>query len=91
MQELISALKKTIEFLETSDDSALSNQGASEAQSILKKEMDSFAEKQKFTFFGKSKIKCLFLPTGALQEISISNNWGNEYLEIAEIVDRYIE
>ena len=90
MQELISALKQTIDLLEMSEDSALSNQGASEAQAILKKELVSFTEKQKFTFFGKSKIKFLFLPTGALQEISISNNWGDEYLKISEIVDRYI-
>jgi hypothetical protein len=91
MQELISALKETIDLLEGSEDSALSNQGAGEARSILEKELASFTKTQKFTFFGKSKIKFLFMPTGALQEISISNNWGDEYLRISEIVDKYIE
>ncbi len=90
MQDLISALEKTIGFLEKSEDSAWSNKTALEAKNILIKELKIFEEKQTFSFFGKTKIKFLFLPTGALQEISIDNGWGDEYLKISEIVDKYI-
>jgi|KBSSwiS6_1023812.scaffolds.fasta_scaffold20545_2 hypothetical protein len=33
------------------------------------------------------KIKLLFLPTGTLQEHSISNGWRDEYLKLAEKFD----
>jgi len=32
----------------------------------------------------------LFSPTSDLQELSISNGWGNQYLEIAEKFDKII-
>ena len=33
----------------------------------------------------------LFAPTGAIQEISIENDWGDEFLQIAEIGDEFTE
>jgi len=33
------------------------------------------------------KIHFMLLPTGDLQEISISSGWGHEFLKIAETVD----
>ncbi|WTW93172.1 hypothetical protein OG216_07165 [Streptomycetaceae bacterium NBC_01309] len=32
-------------------------------------------------------MRLLFLPTGALQELSISSGWGEEYLELAARFD----
>lgn len=52
--------------------------------------MEAYKRKKRFSFVGKSKIKFLFLPTGALQEISITNDWTDEYLQISEIIDEYI-
>ena len=31
----------------------------------------------------------LFAPTGAIQEISIENGWGTEFLRISEVVDQF--
>ena len=31
----------------------------------------------------------LFAPTGAIQEISIENGWGTEFLRISEVIDRF--
>lgn len=36
------------------------------------------------------KLKVLFLPTGDLQDISISSGWGQEYLTIAERFDKEV-
>lgn len=90
MQKLIFALEKTVFLLKSSEDSIWSNQTAVEAKAILEKELDKLKKTGKFSFFGKSKIKLLFVPTGALQEISIDNGWGNEYLQISEVVDEFI-
>jgi len=30
-----------------------------------------------------SRIFMMFLPTGTFQELSVSNGWGNEYIEIS--------
>ncbi len=34
------------------------------------------------------KIKTLLLPTGTLQEHSISNGWGDEFLDLSERFDQ---
>lgn len=36
------------------------------------------------------QVKHMFAPTGSLQEISISNGWGSEFLELAERVDKFV-
>ena len=33
-------------------------------------------------------IRILFAPTGPIQEVSLSSDWGNEFLELAERFDR---
>ncbi len=38
-----------------------------------------------------NELKILFLPTSDFQEISISNGWGEEYLEIAEEFDSLVQ
>jgi hypothetical protein len=32
----------------------------------------------------------LFAPTGVIQDTAIDNNWGEEFLRIAEVVDQYV-
>lgn len=36
------------------------------------------------------KLKWLFVPTGILQEISLSNGWGERYTELSEEFDKLI-
>jgi hypothetical protein len=90
-QQLIAAFERTLEFLAESQDSSLSNKTATEAGDILESELKRLRDGRSFSFFGKSKIKFLFMPTGALQEISIVNGWGDDYLEISAVVDQYID
>ena len=35
------------------------------------------------------RIGFLFAPTGPIQETSIDNGWGDEFLRIAEVVDQF--
>jgi len=39
----------------------------------------------------RHKLLFLLLPTGDLQEISLSSGWGDEFLEIAEILENALE
>ena len=36
----------------------------------------------------KDRLRLMLAPTGALQEISLSSGWGNEFLEIAESIEK---
>ena len=35
----------------------------------------------------RAKIRWLLLPTGSLQEIAIGNGWGDEFVELASVLD----
>ncbi len=37
------------------------------------------------------KLTVMFAPTGAYQELSISNGWGEEFLKLAERFDYHLE
>jgi hypothetical protein len=37
-----------------------------------------------------AKLKLLFGPTGAFQELAVRNGWGEEYLQLAEAFDNQI-
>jgi len=51
-------------------------------------EIDSVLEKLcNFGLLPKSKMNFLFLPTGPLQEVSISSGWGDEFCELADSFD----
>ena len=42
-------------------------------------------------FSYNEKIKFLFAPTGDLEEIAISSEWGEEYIQLSEIIDKHIK
>ncbi|MEI7984904.1 MAG: hypothetical protein WCI55_04685 [Armatimonadota bacterium] len=51
-------------------------------------EIDSVLEKLcNFGLLPESKMNFLFLPTGPLQEVSISSGWGDEFCELADSFD----
>jgi len=58
----------------------------------LKKDMTSYInrlEQQDFAIL--SDIETLFAPTGVLQEVSISGNWGIEFIEMGNDIDSLIK
>jgi len=90
MDELISAFERIIALLENSEDSIWANYTVEEAKEILQTELENYKQTQKISDSGKSRINFLFLPTSALQEISMDNGWGDEYVEISSIFDKYL-
>lgn len=90
MDELISAFEEIIELLKKSEDTIWANYSVEEAIQIFQTELENYKQTQKLSDSGKSGIHFLFLPTGALQEISIDNGWGDEYVQIANVFDKYL-
>ena len=90
MNELFLAFERTLELLNRSEDSLWSTETVDEMKSLFEKELAEFREKRKFSFWGKCKIRFLFLPTGALQETANSNGWHDEYMKISRVVDNYM-
>lgn len=81
MEELIVALEKVLLLLGKSQ---LSAWGASSPEEEM--ELNKIRTLQQAD---KKLLQFLFAPTGSVQEISIDNGWGDEFIEISEIIDKY--
>lgn len=90
MDELISAFEEIITLLKKSEDTIWANYTVEEAVEILQIELANYKQTQTLSESGKYSINLLFLPTGALQEISIDNGWGNKFVKIADVFDKYL-
>jgi hypothetical protein len=86
IDKLVSALEKTLFLLRKSESSFWSSLSVEEVIGILETELDKAKNSQQVDIH---QLKYLFLPTAPIQEISIDNGWGNEFVEISEIVDQY--
>ncbi len=87
-QDLIHAIKKTIGLLENSKDSDWSSLTAVEIKEILQDELYKIENNQKFD---KQELAVLFAVTSNVQETAMRNDWHKEYLEIADVIDKYTE
>lgn len=89
LDKFVFALERTLELIQNSKyDGGLVC--LEESIPLLEKQLADYRKNGKFGFWGKCKLRFLFLPTNELQEISIINGWGDEYLKIAETVDCYL-
>ena len=88
-QEMEAALLKLCELLEQSEQSL----HASESPDILLKKVRRAHSSVSSTgkIFNPHQLLSLLTPTSTLQETSIDNGWGSEFLEIAETIERCIE
>ena len=58
----------------------------------LKKDMENYISRlEQEDFAVLSDIETLFAPTGVLQEVSISGNWGIEFIEMGNDIDAFIK
>ena len=85
-QQLIDILSKTIKLLEDSEDSDWSNLTAVEIREVLQGELYKIENNQSFD---KSELAILFAVTGNVQETAMQNGWHDEYLKIADVIDKY--
>ncbi|HEV8505903.1 MAG TPA: hypothetical protein VGQ53_10900 [Chitinophagaceae bacterium] len=85
IEELIEIIKKLKGKI--TDDSDMVWTGY-ETSKQLRDELEAYIlELQAGNATSMEKIKTLLLPTGALQEHSISNRWGDEFLDLSEKFD----
>lgn len=86
INKLIYSLEETISFLQNSQPSGWANMSIEE----IIQELDSeIAKAENSRPIDTKRLSFLFAPTGAIQEISIDNRWGDEFLRISEIVDQF--
>jgi len=85
-KKLISALEETISFLHNSQSSDWAPMSVEEIIQQLEAEIAKIKKSQPFD---ARLLGFLFAPTGAIQETSIDNGWGDDFLRISEIVDEF--
>ncbi len=84
--EILEALRRTRELVARSEDSDWSTRSARK----LEKKLDRLIRSIERGWRPKLRLGFLFIATGDLQEISLANGWGDEFLELAEVVDGYL-
>lgn len=86
IERLISALEETISLLRNSQSSEWSTLSVEEIIRRLEAEVGKAKNARPMDI---NLLDRLFAPTGAIQEISISNGWGTMFLRISEVVDGF--
>ena len=86
IDDLVSALETTLSFLRESESSFWSSLSVEELISKLEDELHKSKNSQQFDL---KQLKFLFAPTGPIQDTSIDNGWGDQYLEISKTIDGY--
>jgi hypothetical protein len=81
---LVIALEKIISLLRESESSLYGNLPFGDVHRQIEGELDKRKKSQPVDI---EHLRFLFAPTGSIQEISIDNGWGKEFLEIANIID----
>ncbi len=90
MKEIIKVLEKVKEIIGNYQMDLSYSTYRSEEE--LVNDLELYISKLKANNFSCNKqISLLFAPTGDLQEIAIDSGWSEEYMELAEIIDRYIK
>ena len=86
MNDLKQALETSLEFLRGSEDTFWSFRTVHELEEFIKAQIETIESNQAIN---RKELGLIFGPTGALQDTSIDNGWGDEFLALASIVDRY--
>ena len=82
---LAEALERTCELLETSVDSDWSAESAAQIRGRL---LVILAKVRAGEPYDRGELVLQFLPTGFVQETALDNGWSDEYLALAQVVDR---
>ena len=85
--KILSALTRTLDLVESSHASAWAGGRVEQIAAELRA---SIAALESGTFVDRDGLRGLFAPTGPLQETSIDNGWGDEFLSLAQRVDAFL-
>ena len=86
MENLAKALDQTVLFLKDSEDSLWSSLSVQEIIEQLETELNKIKKSQQIDL---KRLSYLFAPTGCIQDISIDNGWGNEFIELSNVIDQF--
>lgn len=87
-QKLLEILEATKERLEDSEDSAFASKTVKELIEIIDSNID---EIKSTSTCNLKELELLFGPTASLQETSIDNGWGEEFIGLSTIFDKVIK
>jgi len=87
-ENLISALEEVLAHLQISESSDFSHVPVGE---IIEKLEFERAKPDKPQDIDIRLLTHLFAPTGPIQETAMDNGWGDEYLKISVVVDRFTD
>jgi hypothetical protein len=85
--EAARALRRTLELVESSQSSLWAND---EAQTISQHLRAAISALESGTPVDLELLSVLFAPTGDIQETSLANGWGDEFLSLARVVDAFL-
>lgn len=88
MGTLVTCLRRVVALVEASKDSAFAGMDCDEVTRDLNMAIESIKSGEPHD---RHHLNMLFGPTGTIQEISIDNGWGDEFLRLAEEFDGLIE
>jgi hypothetical protein len=86
-RSLVSALERTCVLLERSEESVWSPLTPAEVVKNLRNALGALARGDAVE---RLTLSIEFAPTSTIQEIAMANDWHDEYLRLAEIVDEQI-
>lgn len=86
-QEAARALRRTLELVESSQSSIWAND---EVETISKHLRAAISALESGTPVDLELLSVLFAPTGDIQETSLANGWGDEFLSLARALDAFL-
>jgi len=85
VDRLLPTLDRTIFLLQNSQDSLYAHLSVDEVITALQTIQTKL---EQTGILDKAQLNLLFGPTGSIQEISIDNGWGDEFIKLATEVDK---
>lgn len=86
VDKLVLALERTLSFLRESESSDWASLSVEE---VVRQLADELGKARNSQLLDLKKLRYLYAPTGSLQEISIYNSWGKEFIEISNTIDQF--
>jgi hypothetical protein len=86
IEKFASALEEALSYLRRSQRSDWSNMSVEE---IIRRLEAEVVKAKNLKPVDVVLLDRLFAPTGVIQEISIDNQWGTQFLRISEVIDEF--
>lgn len=85
--KVVSILEETTALLQTSLSSDKTSMSVEDLMDALEAEIVRAREQQSVD---TDRLKMLFAPGGPIQEVSIDNGWGDDFVRISQIMDGFL-